>query len=135
MACSVCEVASHVHCRSNSNRGDRVITFFVLTDRPEQAKFLTAEERNWLVTTIAADAAPRRRCANSHWAGSLQSQGTAPGIELSRHRHRQPGHVDFHSAKIKSLGDYSNMTVGWLTMIPYTCGAIAMVVWGASRIA
>jgi len=22
------------------------------------------------------------------------------------------------------------MTFGWLTMIPYTCGAIAMVVWG-----
>src|SRR4051812_47009361 len=32
-----------------------VITFFVLTDRPEQAKFLTAEERNWLVSTIAAE--------------------------------------------------------------------------------
>src|SRR5215831_9034645 len=31
---------------------------------------------------------------------------------------------------IKSLGNYSNMTVGWLTMIPYICGAIAMVVWG-----
>ena len=31
---------------------------------------------------------------------------------------------------IKSLGSYSNMTVGWLTMIPYICGAIAMVVWG-----
>ena len=26
-----------------------VITFFVLTDKPEQAKFLTAEERDWLV--------------------------------------------------------------------------------------
>src|SRR4030088_3007712 len=32
-----------------------VITFFVLTDRPEQARFLTAEERSWLVTTIAAE--------------------------------------------------------------------------------
>jgi ACS family tartrate transporter-like MFS transporter len=31
---------------------------------------------------------------------------------------------------IKSLGNYSNMTVGWLTMIPYICGAIGMVVWG-----
>src|SRR5260370_41759156 len=29
------------------------ITFFVLTDRPEKAKFLTSEERNWLVPTIA----------------------------------------------------------------------------------
>jgi ACS family tartrate transporter-like MFS transporter len=32
-----------------------VITFFVLTDRPAEAKFLTAEERNWLVNTIAAE--------------------------------------------------------------------------------
>src|SRR5690242_17593975 len=32
-----------------------VLTYFVLTDRPEQAKFLTAEERNWLVTKIAAE--------------------------------------------------------------------------------
>jgi ACS family tartrate transporter-like MFS transporter len=31
---------------------------------------------------------------------------------------------------IKSLGDFSNMTVGWLTMIPYICGGIAMLVWG-----
>ena len=26
---------------------------------------------------------------------------------------------------IKSLGNFSNMTVGWLTMIPYICGGIA----------
>jgi ACS family tartrate transporter-like MFS transporter len=32
-----------------------VITFFLLTDRPEHAKFLTAEERNWLVTRIASE--------------------------------------------------------------------------------
>src|SRR5207302_6211496 len=32
-----------------------VITLFVLTDRPEQATFLTAEERDWLVARIAAE--------------------------------------------------------------------------------
>jgi ACS family tartrate transporter-like MFS transporter len=31
---------------------------------------------------------------------------------------------------IKSLGNSSNMNVGWLTMIPYVCGGIAMVGWG-----
>src|ERR1700745_1282278 len=31
-----------------------VMTYFVLTDRPQQAKFLTEEERNWLANTIAA---------------------------------------------------------------------------------
>src|SRR5437868_10654979 len=32
-----------------------VITFFVLTDKPEQAKFLTAEERSWLIAKIASE--------------------------------------------------------------------------------
>jgi ACS family tartrate transporter-like MFS transporter len=31
---------------------------------------------------------------------------------------------------IKSLGNLSNMTVGWLTMIPYITGGIGLVVWG-----
>src|SRR4029077_16817653 len=31
---------------------------------------------------------------------------------------------------IQSLGHSSNMAVGWLTMIPYVCGVIAMVGWG-----
>jgi ACS family tartrate transporter-like MFS transporter len=31
---------------------------------------------------------------------------------------------------IKSLGTFSNMTVGWLTMIPYICGGISLVLWG-----
>src|SRR5580692_9228148 len=32
-----------------------VLTYFVLTDRPEQAKFLSDEERKWLVDTIARE--------------------------------------------------------------------------------
>jgi ACS family tartrate transporter-like MFS transporter len=31
---------------------------------------------------------------------------------------------------IKSIDQSSNMAVGWLTMIPYICGGIAMVIWG-----
>jgi len=31
---------------------------------------------------------------------------------------------------IKSIGVTSNMTVGWLTMVPYICGGIGLVVWG-----
>jgi MFS transporter, ACS family, tartrate transporter len=30
---------------------------------------------------------------------------------------------------VKQLG-LSNMQVGWVTMIPYTCGAISMLTWG-----
>jgi MFS transporter, ACS family, tartrate transporter len=108
-----------------------VITFFVLTDRPEQAKFLTAEERNWLVTTIAAE----RRATEAVRTFTLWQALYNPKVLLLALNFlgivtASLGMLIFIPQMIKSLGDYSNMTVGWLTMIPYTCGAIAMVVWG-----
>ena len=108
-----------------------VITFFVLTDRPEQAKFLTAEERNWLVTTIAAE----RRATEAVRKFTLWQALYNPKVLLLALNYlgivtASLGMLIFIPQMIKSLGNYSNMTVGWLTMIPYTCGAIAMVVWG-----
>src|SRR5215468_8260434 len=108
-----------------------VITFFVLTDRPQQAKFLTAEERDWLVTTIAAE----RRATEAVRKFTLWQALYNPKVLLLALNYlgivtASLGMLIFIPQMIKSLGDYSNMTVGWLTMIPYTCGAIAMVVWG-----
>src|SRR5271156_1243042 len=108
-----------------------VITFFVLTDRPEQAKFLTAEERNWLVTTIATE----RRATEAVRKFSLWQALYNPKVLLLSLNYfgivtASLGMLIFIPQMIKSLGAFSNMTVGWLTMIPYICGAIAMVVWG-----
>ena len=108
-----------------------VITFFVLTDRPEQAKFLTAEERNWLVATIAAE----RRATEAIRKFTMWQALYNPKVLLLALNYlgivtASLGMLIFVPQMIKSLGDYSNMTVGWLTMIPYTCGGIAMVVWG-----
>jgi ACS family tartrate transporter-like MFS transporter len=108
-----------------------VITFFVLTDKPEQAKFLTEEERNWLVTTIAAE----RRATEAVRTFTLWQALYNPKVLLLALNYlgivtASLGLLYFIPQMIKSLGDYSNMTVGWLTMIPYTCGGIAMVVWG-----
>ena len=108
-----------------------VLTFFVLTDRPEQAKFLTAEERNWLVTKIAAE----RRATEAVRTLTLWQALYNPKVLLLALNYvgivtASLGMLIFIPQMIKSLGNYSNMTVGWLTMIPYICGAIAMVVWG-----
>jgi MFS transporter, ACS family, tartrate transporter len=108
-----------------------VITFFVLTDRPEQAKFLTAEERNWLVTTIAAE----RRATEAVRTFTLWQALYNPKVLLLALNYlgivtASLGMLIFIPQMIKSLGDYSNMTVGWLTMIPYICDAIAIVAWG-----
>jgi ACS family tartrate transporter-like MFS transporter len=108
-----------------------VLTFFVLTDRPEQAKFLTAEERNWLVTKIAVE----RRATEAVRKFTLWQALYNPKVLLLALNYvgivtASLGMLIFIPQMIKSLGNYSNMTVGWLTMIPYICGAIAMVVWG-----
>jgi MFS transporter, ACS family, tartrate transporter len=108
-----------------------VLTYFVLTDRPEQAKFLSEEERNWLVTTIAAE----RRATEAVRKFTLWEALYNPKVLLLALNYigivtASLGMLIFVPQMIKSLGNYSNMTVGWLTMIPYICGAIAMVVWG-----
>jgi MFS transporter, ACS family, tartrate transporter len=108
-----------------------VLTLFVLTDRPSQAKFLTAEERDWLVNKIAAE----RRATEAVRKFTLWQALYNPKVLLLALNYfgivtASLGMLIFIPQIIKSLGDYSNMTVGWLTMIPYICGAIAMVVWG-----
>ncbi len=108
-----------------------VITYFVLTDRPAQAKFLTPEERDWLVAKVAAE----RRATEAVRKFTLWQALYNPKVLLLALNYvgivtASLGMLIFIPQIIKSLGDYSNMTVGWLTMIPYTCGAIAMVVWG-----
>jgi len=108
-----------------------VITFFVLTDRPAEAKFLTAEERNWLVSTIAAERRATERVRTfTLWQALYNPKVLLLALNYVGIVTASLGMLIFVPQMIKSLGDYGNMTVGWLTMIPYTCGAIAMVVWG-----
>ena len=108
-----------------------VLTYFVLTDRPQEAKFLSEEERNWLVSTIAAE----RRATEAVRKFTMWEALYNPKVLLLSLNYlgivtASLGMLIFIPQIIKSLGNYSNMTVGWLTMIPYICGAIAMVVWG-----
>jgi MFS transporter, ACS family, tartrate transporter len=108
-----------------------VITFFVLTDRPAEAKFLTAEERDWLVATIAAERRETEAVRKfTMWQALYNPKVLLLALNYLGIVTASLGMLIFIPQMIKSLGGYSNMTVGWLTMIPYTCGAIAMVVWG-----
>ena len=102
-----------------------------MTDRPAEAKFLTPEERDWLVAKIASE----RRATEAVRKFTLWQALYNPKVLLLALNYvgivtASLGMLIFIPQMIKSLGNYSNMTVGWLTMIPYICGAIAMVVWG-----
>ena len=55
MVCSASGLADHVSRRGIPTVVIGIVTFFVLTDKPEQAKFLTQEEKDWLVAKLAAE--------------------------------------------------------------------------------
>jgi MFS transporter, ACS family, tartrate transporter len=108
-----------------------IATFFILTDKPEQAKFLTAEERTWLATKLAAERKAKDVVRTfTLWQALFDPKVLLLALNYLGIVTASLGMLIFIPQIIKSLGQSSNMMVGWPTMIPYICGAIAMVVWG-----
>src|SRR5260370_23673476 len=80
-----------------------VITFFVLTDRPAEAKFLTAEERNWLVNTIAAERRATERVRTfTLWQALYNPKGLLLAVDYFGILTASPGMLIFISQIINS---------------------------------
>jgi ACS family tartrate transporter-like MFS transporter len=105
------------------------LTYFLLPDRPAEAKFLTAEERMWLQDHLAREETQKIQL---HQFSTLQA--------LTNGRVWYMACIHFGALiglytlsfwvpqLLKSLsGKYSNTTVGFLVMIPHLVGLIAMV--------
>ncbi len=108
-----------------------VVVLFVLTDRPEQATFLTAEEKQWLATRLAAEKKAKDDLKKiSLWQSFFNPQVILLSINYLGIVTASLGMLIFAPQIIKSLGATSNMSVGWLTMIPYLCAAVSLVAWG-----
>jgi MFS family permease len=173
------------------------LTLLVLTDRPEQAKFLTTEEKAWITAKIASERPPAKEAVkfgfwkvlvlslmyvvitvaslgllyytpqirawldayfggvppvvvvllpyifgtigllvwgriadHNLWKAMINAKVLLLAVNYFGIVTASLGMLYFIPQIIKSLGDFSNMEVGWLTMIPYICGGIGMVVWG-----
>jgi len=111
-----------------------VLTCFLLPSRPEEAKFLTSEEKEWLRTELARE--------------ERQKLGTRQISVGQALLHRRVWHlsaisfmalVSMYSMTfwmpqlVKSISSqYSNTTVGLLAMIPYAVALIIMILVSAS---
>jgi ACS family tartrate transporter-like MFS transporter len=107
-----------------------VAVFFYVTDRPAQARWLTDAERSWLTATIEAE----RRVVEARNKISVWRSFWDPKVVMLCLNYlgivtASLGMLLFLPQIIKQLG-VTNMQVGWLTMIPYICGAIAMITMG-----
>jgi ACS family tartrate transporter-like MFS transporter len=108
-----------------------LLTLFVLTDRPAQAKFLTAAEKEWLTAKLAAERAAKEAV---HKFSLMEAFFNSKVLLLALNYFgivvASLGILFFVPQIIKSIGVTDNMTVGWLTMIPYISGGVGLVTWG-----
>ena len=108
-----------------------IATFAIMTDKPEQASFLTQEEKTWLTTRLANERAAKEEVRTY---GMLEGMYNPRVLLLALNYFgivtASLGMLFFIPQIIKSLGTFNNMTVGWLTMIPYLCGGASLVIWG-----
>ena len=107
-----------------------VMVYFYLTDRPEQAHWLSEEQRGWLTSTLANE---RRQIEEMRKVSLLRSFWDPKVLLLALNYFgivtASIGMLIFLPQIIKQFG-LTNMQVGWVTMIPYICGAISMIAWG-----
>ncbi len=107
------------------------VVLFMLTDKPEQATFLTAEEKTWLSSRLAAERNAKDAVRRlSLWQAMVDPKVLLLSLNYLGIVTASLGMLIFIPQIIKSLGVTSNMTVGWLTMIPYLCGTLALLGWG-----
>ncbi len=102
-----------------------IVVLFYVTDRPAQAKWLDPDERAWLTSSIESE---RRRVETFHGITVLRSFWNPKVLLLALNYFgivtASLGMLIFLPQIIKQLG-FSNMQVGWVTMIPYLCASVA----------
>src|SRR3954454_5660750 len=108
-----------------------IVTLFLLTDRPEQARFLTAAEKTWLAAKLASERQAKEAVRKfSVWQGFFDAKVLLLALNYFGIVVASLGILFFVPQIIKSIGVTDNMTVGWLTMIPYISGGLGLVGWG-----
>jgi ACS family tartrate transporter-like MFS transporter len=108
-----------------------ILNYFIMTDRPEQAKWLTAEERDWLSEELRKDHAAR---ANVEHLGVVAAITNPKVLFLSAiYFIYQVGNLGigmWMPQIIKGLaGSLTNFEVGLVAMLPYAFATLAMVLW------
>ena len=107
-----------------------VCVLFYLTERPEVARWLDPDEKQWLISVMAEE---RRRVEAEPRVSVWQSMINPRVLALGAVHFAQAGvsvtMAVFIALMIKQLG-LTNMQTGWLTSIPFICGTIGILVWG-----
>jgi len=101
-----------------------------LTDRPEHAAWLTAEQKAWLAERLATERRQVKRVAHaSAWSVVRNPTVLALAVVYAGGATASSGLALWQPQFIKSFG-LTTTEVGWVNALPYLFSTVAMVWWG-----
>jgi len=107
-----------------------IITPFVMTDRPEHAKWLKPEEREWLTSTMNKELADKQKSGNHNFLAGLKDPRTIAysalyfGLVCGIY-----GLGLWMPTIVKALGKFDSVQVGFIVFIPYAIAAVFVYFW------
>lgn len=106
-----------------------IVTWFYLTDKPEKADWLTAEQKAWLAAKLQAETATKQAARHMSLGEALASPKVITlsliyfGFVAALYG------VQFWLPQIVKAFGLSNAQTGFVTAIPYLFGTFAMILW------
>ncbi len=108
-----------------------IACYLFLTDKPEDAAWLTDQEKNWLATELAADQQQHSQVRTlSTWQAICDPKVLVLGLIYFVYQAGSLG-VGYWMPQIiaGSSGHFSNFQVGLISIAPYAIATVAMVLW------
>lgn len=106
-----------------------IVTWFYLTDKPSQAKWLTSEQKVWLSSRLESELAAKQAAQHlTLW----QALGSIKVLTLSLVYFGFVGALygmQFWLPQIVKAFGFTNAQTGFVTAVPYLFGSVAMVFW------
>ncbi|HBY28515.1 MAG TPA: MFS transporter [Bradyrhizobium sp.] len=106
-----------------------IVTWFYLTDRPEKADWLSAEQKAWLKGKLDAEVAAKQAAKHFTFLEALSSSKVLAlsaiyfGFVASLYG------MQFWLPQIVKAFGLTNAQTGFVTAIPYAFGTVAMILW------
>jgi ACS family tartrate transporter-like MFS transporter len=106
-------------------------TLFFLTDKPQEAKWLDKEEKEWLQSELAKEAKPKEASRHLSLKGMLAHPRVwrLALIYMTMQITAQTAAMWTPLLMKEFSKSFSNMSVGWLTMGMNIVAAVGMVLW------
>jgi MFS transporter, ACS family, tartrate transporter len=106
-----------------------IVTWFYLTDRPDNAAWLTAEQRTWLLSRLESEVAAKQAANHLTWSEALISPKVLMLSAIYFGFVAALYGMQFWLPQIVKAFGFSNAQTGFVTAVPYLFGSIAMVLW------